>query len=233
MIYKLRIWPEFLFPAPWAVVETLIKGFGDQTLIWALLSSFKRLLVGYCIALFLGITLGILVAKVKLVEETFGFLVLGLQTVPSVVWLPLALLWFGIGDGAIIFVVALGATWTMILSTHSGVKNIQPLLLRAARTMGARGIVLFWHVILPAIVPSIITGMRLAWAFSWRALIAGELVGSGAGLGQVLMLGRSLGDMGLVLSVMLIIAALGIILDNVVFRRIEQDVLLKWGLVTN
>lgn len=183
-------------------------------------------------ALFLGITLGILVAKVKLVEETFGFLVLGLQTVPSVVWLPLALLWFGIGDGAIIFVVALGATWTMILSTNSGVKNIQPLLLRAARTMGAGGIALFWNVILPAIVPSIITGMRLAWAFSWRALIAGELVGSGAGLGQVLMLGRSLGDMGLVLSVMLIIAALGIILDNVVFRRIEHDVLLKWGLTS-
>lgn len=231
-LFRANLWPEFLFPSPISVARTLISGFTDGSLLLAVVVSLQRLLTGYGLAMLVGIPLGFLMARVVWLKETLGFLVLGLQTVPSVVWLPLALLWFGLGDLAIIFVVSIGATLTMVISAESGVKNIPPIMLRAARTMGARGWKLFLYVVVPSTVPAVMTGMRLAWAFAWRALIAGELIGSGTGLGQILMIGRGLGDMSLVLAVMLIIACLGVVLDNGVFKQLEERVLRRWGLAT-
>ncbi len=231
-LFRMDIWPDFLFPSPLSVARTLVDGFADGSLPQAIAVSLQRLLTGYGLALLVGISLGFLMARVQWLEETLGFLVLGLQTVPSVVWLPLALLWFGLGDLAIIFVVSIGATLTMVISAESGVKNIPPIMLKAARTMGAQGWKLFLYVVAPSTVPAIMTGMRLAWAFAWRALIAGELIGSGTGLGQILMIGRGLGDMSLVLAVMLIIACIGVVLDNGVFKQLEERVLRRWGLAT-
>ncbi|HWJ03739.1 MAG TPA: ABC transporter permease subunit, partial [Verrucomicrobiae bacterium] len=121
-------------------------------------------------------------------------------------------------------------TWTMTTSAATGIRNVQPVLVRAARTMGAAGFQLFWKVTIPAAVPYLITGMRLAWAFAWRALMAGELIGSGSGLGQMLMFGRDVGNMSLILAIMIIIAVIGTVLDNLLFQRIERTVLNRWGL---
>lgn len=208
----------------------LWDGFRNGTLTVAILASFKRLLLGYCLSMLLGLLLGVLIARFPLLQDTVGTLVLGLQTVPSICWLPLAILWFGLSETAITFVVVIGALWSMILSTEAGIKNVQPLLIRAARNMGAKGARLFWLVVLPAAVPSLITGLRLSWAFAWRALLAAELVGNGIGLGQVLVIGRNLGDSAQVLGLMVIIGVLGSIFDVVAFRRLEQRVLLRWGL---
>jgi len=195
----------------------------------AVIASFKRLLIGYALAIVLGVLIGAALSKWRWFEETAGFLILGLQTVPSVVWLPLSLLWFGLNDAAIIFVVVIGALWTMVMSVNSGIKGVQPVLVRAASTLGYSGSELLIQVIFPASMPEIITGLRLAWAFAWRSLMAGELIGSGEGLGQILMTGRNLGDMSLVLAVMVIIGVVGTLIDLLVFQPAEKRVLEKWG----
>lgn len=233
VIYKIQIWPPILFPSPTQVATTLYEGFKDTSFLVALLHSFRRLLIGYSIALVIGTALGLLIASSKLMEETLGALVLALQSVPSIVWLPLAILWFRMGEAAIIFVVVLGGTWTMVINSSTGIKNVQPLLIKAAKTMGVKGHELFFKVTMPAAVPHLITGMRLSWAFSWRALMAGELLGSGNGLGQILMWGREMGNMSMVISVMIIIATLGSLTDGIIFKPLEHKVLERWGLTKN
>lgn len=219
-----------MFPSPWSVAQTLINGFEDGSFIIALKASFGRLLIGYGISVIIGNILGVCMAKFKIVDETLGMLVIALQSVPSIVWLPLALLWFGMSETAIIFVVALGGTWTMATSATTGIRNVQPLLLRAAKTMGASEWQLFTRVTLPAAIPYLISGMRLAWAFAWRALMSGELIGSGSGLGQMLIFGRDVGNMSLILAIMIVIAIIGTVFDNLVFRRVEGRILTRWGL---
>lgn len=228
-IYSLQLWPPYLFPSPREVFGTLQAGMGDYSLPLAVLSSFRRLLTGYILAVVCGAFLGVALAKWRWFQETAGFLILGLQSVPSIVWLPLSLLWFGLNDRAIIFVVVIGALWTMVISIESGIKGVPPTLVRAARTMGYGGAVLLFKVIFPASFPKIITGLRLSWAFAWRSLMAGELIGSGEGLGQVLMVGRNLGDMSLVIAVMLIIGVIGASIDTFIFQPAERHVLEKWG----
>ena len=191
--------------------------------------SLGRILLGFTIASVIGLILGYFIWRFKLVEDTLGFVVTALQSIPSIVWFPFAIIWFGLNDFSILFIVTIGATWTMTVNATSGFKNVPQLYQRVAKTYGSSGLHFLRTVILPASVPQLISGLRVAWAFSWRALMAGELLGSGGGLGQLLEMGRSLGQMDLVISVMIIIAIIGTIVDNVVFSRLERNVQLKWG----
>lgn len=176
-------------------------------------------------------TLGVLFAKFKAVDDTIGFLVVALQTVPSIAWLPFAIIWFGFNDTSVIFITALGATWTMSISTRTGIKNISPIYLRAAQTLGTgNGLKMFTQILIPAAFPHIMTGVRVSWAFAWRALVAGELIAKGAGLGQLLQDGRGLGDTALMLNVVIIIAILGTISDHLVFKKMEDKLLVRYGL---
>ncbi len=177
--------------------------------------------------------MGLLISSSKLIDETLGAFILALQSIPSIVWLPLAILWFRMGEAAIIFIVVLGGTWNMVMSASTGIKNVDPTLIKAAKTMGVKGYKLFFKVIIPASIPHLITGMRIAWAFSWRALMAGELLGSGQGLGQLLMWARELGNMSMVISIMIIIATLGSVTDGLIFKPLENRVLERWGLTSN
>ncbi|MBR3117823.1 ABC transporter permease [Oceanobacillus profundus] len=222
--------PDFMFPGVLQVLETLFTGITGGQITEAMFRSIGRLLFGFIIASTLGLFLGYLIWRFKIVDETLGFLVVALQSIPSIVWLPLAIVWFGLGETAILFVVTIGATWTMTMNTTSGFKNVPTLYQRVAKTFGSSGFHLLRTVIIPASVPQIISGMRLAWAFSWRALMAGELLGAGGGLGHLLETGRSLGQMDLVISVMIIIAIIGTIIDNVVFTKLDRSVQKKWGL---
>ncbi|RHW30599.1 ABC transporter permease [Oceanobacillus profundus] len=222
--------PDFMFPGVLQVLETLFTGITGGQITEAMFRSIGRLLFGFIIASTLGLFLGYLIWRFKIVDETLGFLVVALQSIPSIVWLPLAIVWFGLGETAILFVVTIGATWTMTMNTTSGFKNVPTLYQRVAKTFGSSGFHLLRTVIIPASVPQIISGMRLAWAFSWRALMAGELLGAGGGLGHLLETGRSLGQMDLVISVMIIIAIIGTIIDNVVFTKLDRSIQKKWGL---
>lgn len=227
---RLSVLPDFMFPRLTQVLETLFNGLVNGQIVAAIGKSMSRLLIGFAIAIVLGVIMGYLIWRYKLVEDTLGFLVTALQSIPSIVWFPLAIIWFGLNDFSILFIVTIGATWTMTVSATSGFQNVPTLYQRVAKTFGSTGVHFIRTVILPASVPQLISGLRIAWAFSWRALMAGELLGSGGGLGQLLETGRSLGQMDLVISVMIIIAVIGTIMDNVVFLRLERSVQKKWGL---
>jgi NitT/TauT family transport system permease protein len=222
--------PDFMFPSLTQVLKTLFTGIVNGQITIAIVKSMSRLLIGFSIAILIGLTLGYLIWRFKLVEDTIGFLVTALQSIPSIVWFPLAIIWFGLNDFSILFIVTIGATWTMTISATSGFKNVPTLYQRVAKTLGSNGLHFLRTVILPASVPQIISGLRIAWAFSWRALMAGELLGSGGGLGHLLETGRSLGQMDLVISVMIIIGIIGTIMDNFVFLRLEKSVQVKWGI---
>ncbi|MCM3745249.1 ABC transporter permease [Sporosarcina luteola] len=227
---RLSVLPDFMFPRLTQVLETLFNGLVNGQFLAAIGKSMSRLLIGFAIAIVLGVIMGYLIWRYKLVEDTLGFLVTALQSIPSIVWFPLAIIWFGLNDFSILFIVTIGATWTMTVSATSGFRNVPTLYQRVAKTFGSTGLHFIRTVIMPASVPQLLSGLRIAWAFSWRALMAGELLGSGGGLGQLLETGRSLGQMDLVISVMIIIAVIGTIMDNVVFMRLERSVQKKWGL---
>ncbi|PIC65184.1 ABC transporter permease [Sporosarcina sp. P13] len=222
--------PDFMFPSFTQVMSTLFSGLLSGQILIAIGASLSRLLIGFTIASVLGLILGYLIWRYKLVEDTLGFLVTALQSIPSIVWFPLAIIWFGLNDFAILFIVTLGATWTMIVNATSGFKNVPVLYQRVAKSLGSGGFHFLRTVILPASVPQLISGLRIAWAFSWRALMAGELLGASVGLGQLLEAGRALGQMDLVISVMIIIGVIGTIMDNVLFLRLERSVERKWGI---
>jgi NitT/TauT family transport system permease protein len=227
--YRLHLWPPYVFPSPSEVLQSIVNGFGDGSYSLAILSSMRRVVLGYGLSLLVGIPLGLMLGRIRLVQDTIGSVVLGLQALPSICWLPLALLWFGLSESAILFVVVMGAVLSITLATADGVRNTPPLYLRAARTMGAKQWHLYTGVILPAAMPAIISGMKLGWSFAWRSLMAGELLYVSLGLGQQLSMGRELNDMSQVIAVMLVIIALGLSVDRIVFTPMESRVRERWG----
>ena len=211
------------------MIGTLIGSILSGQIVTATATTLTRLLVGFAIAIVLGLTFGFLIARYKWVDDTLGFFVTALQSIPSIVWFPLAIVWFGLGNTAILFIVAIGATWTMTVNSSAGFKNVPSIYLNAAKTLGSSGSHLLRTVIIPASIPHIISGLRVAWAFAWRAIMAGELLGSTGGLGYLLDLGRSIQAMDLVLSIMIVIGVIGTIIDNQVFLRMERAVARRYG----
>ena len=232
VVFRLQLWPEFLFPSPLQVFQALVDGFSAQRYVDGIVASLRRILVGYGISVLIGTFLGLVQARWRLVDETVGSLILGLQTLPSICWLPLALLWFGLNEKAIVFVVIMGSLLSIAIATEHGVKHTPPLLIRAAETMGARGLKMYVDVILPAALPSVIEGMKQGWSFAWRSLMAGELLFVSLGLGQLLSMGRELNDMSQVVAVMLVIIGIGLCVDRLVFARLGNSVRRRWGLQT-
>lgn len=231
LLARTGLWPSELFPGSLAVFGALAAGFQNGTFVPAILQSLAHIALGYVISLAIGLVLGVLIGRYRLVEETVGSLVLGLQTLPSVCWLPLAILWFGLTDKAIIFVVMMGALFSITLGVDAGIKNTPPVYLKAARNMGAQGFGLAVQVILPAALPYILTGLKQGWSFAWRSLMAAELL-----LPYVLSIGsqldtaRDLLDTPTLMAVMLIIIIIGLIVDGLIFRPLEQNVRERWGL---
>jgi NitT/TauT family transport system permease protein len=212
------------------VAQTLWATITDGSLLLATAVSLRRILIGYGLSLILGVVLGTLLARIRWLEETVGSLVMGLQTLPSICWLPLALLWFGLNDTAILFVVVMGALLAVTVAVQDGVKNLPPVYARAARTMGVRPLAMYTEVLLPASLPAILTGAKLGWSFAWRSLMAGELLFVSLGLGHMLMMGRELADMSQVMAVMLVIIALGLFTDRAIFGALEHRVRERWGM---
>lgn len=231
LLFRVGIWPEYILPSPVSVCKTLGRGFQDQSLMIGIAISMKRIAIGYGISIGVGVFLGLLIGRFRIFEETLGSLISGLQTLPTVCWLPLALLWFGLNDRAIIFLVFMGAVLSITIATDAGVKSVPSLYIRAAKTMGAKGWKLYLDVIIPAALPHIMVGMKQGWSFAWRSLMAGELLIVCLGLGHLLMIGRELNDMSQVIAVMLVIIMIGILVDRLFFVKVERHIRERWGLI--
>lgn len=226
-----HIWPPYLLPSPADVWEFLAGSIKDGTLFPAIATSVFRVGAGYLISLVLGTGLGLLLARSRVVDETLGGAVVGLQSLPSVCWFPLALLWFGLTEKAVLFVVIMGALFAVTLAVRSGIRNLPPLTLRAARVLGATGPRLWQHVLLPAILPAYLNGMRQGWAFAWRSLMSAELLSQSlkAGVGHLLNTGRDLNDMAMVLGMIGVILLIGLSVDRFLFYPLERVIARRWG----
>lgn len=225
-------WSPVLFPSAWAVGQYLWGALLDGTLTEAISVTLKRLLAGYLIGVAIGLPLGLLTSSSQILEDTLGALALGLQTLPSVCWVPLALLWFGQTESAMLFVVLMGTVWSVIIATDHGARTIPPIYARAARTMGSKGLHLWTRVMLPASLPFLVSGMKQGWAFAWRSLMAAEIfvtILTGFGLGQLLHYGRELNAMDQVIGAMVVIVLIGLLADRILFSPWERFLHRRWG----
>lgn len=226
------IWSPYVLPDPQSVFEYLGDISSSGELFNAIGITLRRLGTGYAIGLVMGIPLGMLAARFVCINDTVGVLALGLQALPSVCWVPLACIWFGQTEAALLFVVIMGTLWSVILSTENGMRNVPPIYSRAARTMGSSPLHTLIFVTLPASAPFVVSGMKQGWAFAWRSLMAAEIyvaVVGGFGLGQHLHFGRELQRMDQVIGIMLIIVVIGLLADKILFSPIEGWLHRRWG----
>jgi NitT/TauT family transport system permease protein len=230
---RARVWPKVLVPSPLSVIEYLHGAAADGTLLLASWVTLKRLLLGYLAGVVLGVPIGLACARFRFFKDTIGTLGLGLQTLPSVCWAPLALLWFGQTEWAVFFITFMGSLWSISLAVEAGVRNVPPIYARAARTMGSRGLHTWVFVALPAALPFVVSGMKQGWAFAWRSLMAAEIyvtILTGFGLGHLLHYGRELNAMEQVIGIMLLIVAIGLLVDRLLFLPWERFMHRRWGL---
>jgi NitT/TauT family transport system permease protein len=231
LLSRIGPWPHWLFPGPGAVLASLVALLGDGRLGAAVLRSLGRLAQGYTLSIAIGVPLGVGMGRSAWLRAALRPVVIGLQALPSICWLPLAILWFGLSEAAILFVVLMGSLLAVAIATEDAVAGVDPILLRAAGTLGIRGPRFHLGVLLPAALPGILTGLKLGWSFAWRALMAGELLFVSGGLGQLLQTGRELLDPALVMAVMVAIVAIGTTVDRALFRHLELRVRRRWGLL--
>ncbi len=222
-------WPQYMLPGPGGVVRTLVHTLRDGELPRAIATSLYRLFAGYAMSAAAGITLGVALARMSWLRAAVGPMVVGLQALPSICWLPLALLWFGLSEKAILFVVVMGSLLSITIATEGAVRAVPTLYIRAARTMGSRRLRLYTRVILPAALPGILTGLKLGWTFAWRSLMAGELLYFTLSLGNLLQAGRDLNDVATVMAVMVVIVVLGLGFERLLFGSVEKRLRERWG----
>lgn len=232
VLVSAQIWSPVLLPPPLDVAKYLWQATVDGTLAEGAWVTMKRLLLGYGIGCIIGLPLGLATSRSKHLSDTIGVLALGLQTLPSVCWVPLALLWFGQSEAAMLFVVIMGTLWSVLIAVDNGARSLPPIYVRAARTMGSKGLHTLVKVILPASLPFVLSGMKQGWAFAWRSLMAAEIyvtLLTGYGLGHLLHFGRELNAMDQVIGIMLIIVLIGLAADKVMFSPWEKWLHQRWG----
>ena len=227
-------WREaYVLPGPAPVFAELGRQVVTQEFWTAVGITMTRGVVGFGLAAVLGLALGILVARSRILRAAIGSLITGLQTMPSIAWFPLAILLFQLSEQAILFVILIGAVPSIANGVINGVDYVPALLVRAGRNIGANGLLLYRHVVLPAALPSIVSGLKQGWAFAWRSLLAGELLVSIANrpsLGVFLTQSRELGDTPYMIALMIAILAIGIGVDAV-FSRFESGIRRRRGVV--
>ena len=223
-----------LYPGPLDVLAAAGDAWDSGRLQLAVVTSLERGVVGFLIAVAIGTPIGLLLAEVRPLRRAFGPFVTGLQVLPSVAWVPAAIIWFGLSDATVYFVILMGAVPSIINGLISGVSQVPPQLRRVGRVLGANRGELATLVVLPAALPGYLGGLKQGWAFSWRSLMAAEIIATGGtigfGLGAMLDQGRQLSDLASVFVAILAILFIGILVELVVFAPIERALLRRRGL---
>jgi NitT/TauT family transport system permease protein len=224
--------PEYTVPSPFTVFEEF---WNNHAVLWdATWTTLQRAVKGYALALAIGVAVGLLVARSRILRSGVGSMITGLQTMPSIAWFPASIAVFKLSEAAILFVVVIGAAPSIANGVINGVDQIPPVLLRAGRVLGARGLTLMRHIVMPAALPSFIGGLKQGWAFAWRSLLAGELLVLIAGkhsLGQALQASRDVSDYAAMYAVMVAIFIVGVIVDAVFFGNLDRWIRRRYGLI--
>ncbi len=222
-------------PSPGEVFASLKDNWQQGRIQEAIRTSLERGGLGFLLSVAIGTPIGLLLSRVRFLRQAFGPIITGLQSMPSVAWVPAAILWFSLSEGTIYFVILMGAIPSIVNGTISGIEQVPPLYTRVGHVLGARGFGLARHVLLPAALPGYISGLKQGWAFSWRSLMAAELIVTsstfGLGLGQLLDQSRQLFDIPGVLGGIIAILVVGLAVDLLVFSPVERAVLRRRGLL--
>ncbi len=224
--------PEFVVPSPFTVIKWM--GQHPSDLLHASWVTLSRGLLGFLVAVVIGGVIGILNASVPVVRSAVGSMITGLQTMPSIAWYPLAIVFFGLGEHAILFVVVVGAAPSVANGIISGVDQVPPLLKRAGRSMGAKGFSQLRSVVLPASLPVVFSGLKQGWAFAWRSLLAGEIIVvalNNRGLGTLLQQNKDFLDYVGLYGVMVTLFLVGVLVDSLGFGLADRAIRRRWGLV--
>ncbi|MFH0522213.1 ABC transporter permease [Streptomyces sp. M41] len=239
VVWQLLVWaevaPAYKLASPSDVWGEVREAWLQGTLLDYIWTSVSRGLLGFLLALAIGTPLGLLVARVRFVRAAIGPILSGLQSLPSVAWVPPAVLWLGLNNSMMYAVILLGAVPSIANGLVAGIDQIPPLFLRAGRTLGARGVRGAWHIVMPGALPGYLAGLKQGWAFSWRSLMAAEIIASspdlGVGLGQLLENGRNNSSMPQVFLAIFLILLVGIAIDLLIFSPLERRVLRGRGLL--
>lgn len=237
VVWQLVVWSgwrtQSALPGPWPVLERLAGDLGRVDFYAGMGVTLRRAALGYAIAVGAAIVVAILIARIELARRSVGSLLVGLQSMPSIAWFPLAILLLQKSEGAITFVVLMGAAPAIAGGLLSGIDQVHPLLIRVGRAMGADGLSLYRHVILPAALPAFVGGLKQGWAFAWRSLMSAELIllaTNPTSIGQQLQSARNLNDARQLLAIMIVIFVIGIAIDSV-FGGLDRLVRRRWGLL--
>jgi NitT/TauT family transport system permease protein len=227
---------DYQLPGPAPVFGRLWSDLLNLDLFRAAATTLQRAGIGYGLAVLIGGLVGLVVSRSRVVRAAIGSLLTGLQTMPTIAWFPLTILLFGLSETAILFVVVLGAAPAVANGLIAGVDHIPPLLLRAGRVLGARGLATYRHIVIPAALPGFVGGLKQGWAFAWRSLMAGELlviIASKPSLGQRLDNARQVSDAEGLIAAMIVVLLIGITVDSFGFARAETAIRRRWGLLTD
>jgi NitT/TauT family transport system permease protein len=225
--------PQYTLPSPFTVFDSLGHEIGRGRVWEAVATTMRRALIGYAISVVVGTAIGLVVSRVRILRVAVGSMITGLQTMPSVVWLPLAVILFQLSESAIFFVVLMGSIPSIANGLISGVDHVPPIYLRAGRVLGAKGIAIYRHVVVPAALPAFVGGLKQGWAFAWRSLMAGELIQQFGKLsiGGAIQISRDLSDVPLLMGYMVVVLVIGIVMDSL-FTKADISLRRRWGLLT-
>jgi NitT/TauT family transport system permease protein len=234
--YRLIGWKPWVFPAPTHVLAALVAMLGVEShyaLPTAIAISLTRLIAGFALSTVLGMLCGVALWRWRALDRTFGGFFLGLQTLPSVCWVPLSVLVFGFNETGILFVLVMGSAFAMAIGFRDGLRTIPPVYEKAGLMMGARGLTLYTNVILPASMPAFASSLRQGFSFAWRSLMGAELIFMvrGQGIGYLLHQGREFSDIAQVIATMSVMIAFGMLFDRAAFAPLERRIHSRFGLV--
>jgi NitT/TauT family transport system permease protein len=225
-------WKHYVLPGPGVTLSNLWQQ-AQTGLLWhAIGDTLMRAVLGYAVALVIGVVVGLLVARVPPLRAAVGSLITGLQTLPSAAWIPFAIILFGLNTSTIIFIIVMAAAPAIANAVIAGVDYIPPLLLKSGKVMGLRGLSLTWHLIIPAALPTFMAGIKQAWAFTWHALLTAELLVLVTGvpsIGVLFEADQDQTDMPSTISIMIVIVILGILVDAL-FVQANKAIRKRWGL---
>lgn len=217
------------FPSPWSVIESFREGLFDGSFFSALAASLLRVGYGFGLALLIGVTLGLIIFSSRFGQWLLGPLVLGVQSLPSICWMPFAILWFGLNEKAILFIVLMGSVGSICIATRDGLTQVPNMYRRVAGTFGASKWQSLWWVFVPSAMPVFASGLKQGWSFAWRSLLAGELIKHVVGVGSQLDESRNNFEYPKMFATMFLIVIASVIVDKLVFGQFEKYVRSKWG----
>ena len=227
----LDIWPRVLFPSPYEVARAFAADLASGVLLVNLAVSLKSLVLGFVVGAAIAVPLGYLMGLNRAGREFFDPLVNLLQAIPGLAWIPFAILWFGLGQGAVTFIIVMSVFFPVLYNLLTGIRMVQPALIEAVQTLGAGRAAVIAHVIFPATLPNLMTGIRLGIAFGFRSLVGGEMIASTDGIGYAIFNAQQYFQSARIVVGMLTIGITWLIIDRLILRPIERRTTVRWGLI--